>query len=191
MLKSCIFAYIIHYQKNLKMKLPISDFKIKAMKAIIRNIEGVEFGGSISLNAHGIICRQIGDIDIVVKDKAEAMQFFSLDEDDFHGYDEGSIEKRHAKKLNFMCCDVCVFVDAVAKNDSTDMQIDRIGLIAIQHPIHAIRAKEEYIAYYKRLKDAKQINRYQLEKMEKHMADVQKFYASEFYKSSIAANVSW
>ena len=126
----------------------LSEELKSAIKEIATNCPDVVFGGSIALNAFGLLDRPVHDIDIFVSDMhgLNNVNLLSIITDP--NALSSTVTDMHGKAIKrvgfkFMGVSVCVFKVDNEQLDSTKILFDNVTL-NIQIPIHAFLAKMQY-----------------------------------------------
>lgn len=137
--------------KNLENKEILPDDIFKAIEKIITHMPNVVFGGSISLNAVGLLNRKISDIDLFIK-KDESLadtDFFTISDNDITSdtvtNTNGELIQRTGAKIDNV--KVCCF-----KVSGEDLQCSKYTFIRdgksftmnLQNVNCAIEAKKAY-----------------------------------------------
>ena len=154
--------------KNLENKEILSDEIFNAINAVVSKMPDVVFGGSIALNAIGLISRKISDIDLFFSLESSLSKngFLSISNhitsDTVTDVNGVEIQRTGAKINNVKCC--CFKVDDAGLEYSNYI-FSRNGKkikIRIQNVNYAIQAKISYTKNsnnQKHKKDLDSINR--------------------------------
>jgi hypothetical protein len=140
--------------------------------------------GSISLFEHGIIKRQISDIDIVVdsldrlkvtfdKKGCEFQEWFDysepLENPSLTLQRKGKVTNRISFKIGEVNC--CAFFGKKQEFKIFEYMLDR--KFKVSHPIYAIQAKKKYVTDLFKMDT---LDEFQLSRLKKHISDIQSFY---------------
>jgi len=138
--------------KNLENSEILSDEMLESIEIIVSNIPNVVFGGSIALNAAGLINRKILDIDFFTKldyELPEPTFFKPQNNKEILSESTTDVNGNLVKRIGIVVgnVNVCCFKISDDELNHTQHSFNRNGknyTINIQNIIHAIEAKISY-----------------------------------------------
>lgn len=138
--------------KNLENKEILSDEILNAISLIIKNTPTVVFGGSIALNAIGLICRPISDIDLFFPelDSLQKNGYLSIEtigeitSDTVTNVNGNEIQRTGAKIAGIKTCCFKVSNDELQCSKHTFTRNGINITMCIQNVNYAIEAKKSY-----------------------------------------------
>lgn len=137
---------------NLENKEILSDEILNAISLIISEIPDAVFGGSIALNAIGLISRKISDIDLffALNESLSKNRFLSIENngeitsDTVTNTNGIEIQRTGAKIAGIKTCCFKVSTDELQHSKHTFIRNDKLYVICIQNVNYAIEAKKSY-----------------------------------------------
>jgi hypothetical protein len=138
---------------NLEKKEILSDQLLSMIDHIISKAPDVVFGGSIALNAVGLLNRPIGDIDLFISNKSSFKKQNTLDLFDGAGFSindgfsetEMDINGNLIERMGYKCNDVKLCVFKVSDEELQHSKVTFLGrTINIQNVNYAIMAKQVF-----------------------------------------------
>lgn len=127
--------------------MKITQDKLQVIDALIQRFPHIVFGGSIALNALGLIDREIGDIDVFYPDKAEYSAWLKtqpLNQSEYQNDVEMMGYLTHRIGVIIDGVNVCGFEVPLGKETESTVVSFAGRVIRVQNPIYAIVAKAIY-----------------------------------------------